>query len=481
MSITMSRGQAYIQRLNDERNVWLDGERIQVTGHQAFQGTLQTIEGLFNLVDDPKTRETVAYWDEQTGSYVHRSFLVPRSLPDVNSRADAFRLWADRTYGVMSRLSDYARSRLTGWYATRQEMTAHDPAFADKISDYFAQAKRNDAFLTIVQRDPQINRSLPVGEDEDAMLRIVKRNMEGVVIRGAKMVATAAPYADDIIAYPVQRIPGHLPELAHMVIVAADSPGLHMMCRESFATKDTDKSHPLSAQYDEMDAVLFFDDVFVPWERVLLHNNPEAVWQIRCNTASASLAYHQSVIRLHSKLEFITAVTSSIAKEIGVDSFLNVQEQLGELISQMQTIEGLIIAAEAQSKPDAFGNWLPEFKYIETARNLGNRYYPRAVEILKTIAAGGLIQIPSGTFEMNEMMGSMIGKYLGGVTMQAPEKIRLFQLAWELTGSPLGARHDLYERFYAGDPVRNRANQYVQYDKESLLGKVEPWLRSLKD
>ncbi|MDQ0720833.1 aromatic ring hydroxylase [Paenibacillus sp. W4I10] len=74
----------------------------------------------------------------------------------------------------------------------------------------------------------------------------------------------------------------------------------------------------------------------------------------------------------------------------------------------------------------------------------------------------------------------MVGKYLGGVTMQAPEKIRLFQLAWELTGSPLGARHDLYERFYAGDPVRNRANQYVQYDKERLLGKVEPWLRSLK-
>lgn len=113
MSITLSRGQAYIQRLNDERNVWLDGERIRVTRHQAFQGTLQTIEGLFNLVDDPETRETVAYWDEQTGSYVHRSFHVPRSLLDVNSRAGAFRLWSERTYGVMSRLSDYARSRLT--------------------------------------------------------------------------------------------------------------------------------------------------------------------------------------------------------------------------------------------------------------------------------------------------------------------------------------------------------------------------------
>lgn len=475
----MSRGQAYLQRLNDERNVWLDGERIRVTEHSAFRGTLQTIEGLFNLVDDADTRETVAYWDEQTNGYVHQAFRVPRSAQEISSRAAAFRLWSDRTYGVMSRLSDYARSRLTGWYATRDAMAVYDPAYGSKIAAYYEEAKRKDAFLTIVQRDPQINRALPVGEDEDAMLSIIRTNTEGVVLRGAKMVATAAPYADDIIAYPIQRIPAHRPELAHMVIVAAGSPGLHMVCRESFATLESDTAHPLSSQYDEMDAILFFDDVFVPWERVLLHNNPEAAWQIRCNVASSSLAYHQSIIRLHSKLEFITAVTSSIAKEIGVDSFLNVQEQLGEMISQMHTVEGLIIASEAQAAPDVHGNWLPAFKYIETARNLGNRYYPRAVDILKSIAAGGLIQIPSGKLEFNEgSISPMMNKYLGGVTMQAPEKIRLFQLAWELTGSPLGARHDLYERFYAGDPVRNRASQYVQYDKDRLYARVEPWLRS---
>lgn len=253
----MSRGQAYLERLNDERNVWLDGERIRVTEHSAFRGTLQTIEDLFNLVDDADTRETVAYWDEQTNGYVHQAFRVPRSAQEISSRAAAFRLWSDRTYGVMSRLSDYARSRLTGWYATRDAMAVYDPAYGGKIAAYYEEAKRKDAFLTIVQRDPQINRALPVGEDEDAMLRIIRTNTEGVVLRGAKMVATAAPYADDIIAYPIQRIPGHRPELAHMVIVAAGSPGLHMVCRESFATLESDTAHPLSSQYDEMDAVLF--------------------------------------------------------------------------------------------------------------------------------------------------------------------------------------------------------------------------------
>jgi len=476
MSLTMSRGQAYIHRLNDDRNVWLDGERVSIPHHPAFQGTLQTIERLFNLADEPETRDTVAFWDEQTAGYVHRAFQLPLSPNDIQRRAGAFQLWADRTHGVMSRLSDYARSRLTGWYATRHDMAIYEPYYADKLAAYYQEAKRKDAFLTIVQRDPQINRSLPVGQDEDAMLRVVKTNAEGIFLRGAKMVATAAPYADDIVVYPVQRIPADRPELAHMVIVPVSSPGLHLVCRESFAAKTSDPSHPLSAHYDEMDAILFFDDVLVPWERVLIHNNPEALWQIRSNVASSSLAYHQSIIRLHAKLEFITAVTSAVANEIGVDSFLNVQEQLGEMISQMQTIEGLIIASEAQAKSDAHGNWLPSFQFIETARNLGSRYYPRAVEILKTIAAGGLIQIPSGNFDRNEPLRPLLDKYLGGTTMQASEKIRLFQLAWDITGSPLGARHDLYERFYAGDPIRNRANQYVQYDKEALKKKLEPWL-----
>lgn len=110
------------------------------------------------------------------------------------------------------------------------------------------------------------------------MLRVVKTNTEGIFLLGAKMVATAAPYAGDIVVYPLQRIPADRPELAQMVIVPVSSPGLHLVCRESFAANVPDPSHPLSAHYDEMDAILFFEDVLVPWERVLIPNHPEALW-----------------------------------------------------------------------------------------------------------------------------------------------------------------------------------------------------------
>lgn len=475
--MTVSKGQQYIDSLKDNRNVWLHNNRIDVTAHEAFHGTLQTIRELFDMLDDPVLRAKISFQAAPSGNYVHASFLVPRNPVDLLKRSEAFAIWAEHTNGVMSRLSDYARSRLTGWYATRELYRSFDPHFPAKISRYYEEACTHNLFLTAVQREPQIDRSKPWNDgNEDAVLRIISKNSEGVVIRGAKMIATAAPYANDFIVYPVQKIPADSPECASMLIVQANSPGLHILCRESYAS-DLTEEHPISSRYDEMDAVLFFDDVLVPWERVLLHDNPDALWQIRTNDASNSLAYHQTIVRLLIKLEFITGVAFQIAEAIGVHVYLNVQELLGELVSQVETVRGLIIAAESQAKPDDWDNWLPAYKYIETARNLGTRFYPRAVDILKQIGAGGYIQVPASLQDMSGPLSYLTEKYMQGAGIQAKDRTKLFKMAWDLIGSPLGSRHELYERFYAGDPVRLSASQYMNYgDKDRLKEKVMHFL-----
>lgn len=474
----LARGVQFINSLKDGRRVWLEGKEIDVTTHPAFTGTLNTISRLFTMLDEPEYSDQIGFYDTTHDKIIHNAFLLPLDATDLKKRATAFRIWAESTYGVMSRLSDYARSRLTGWYATRERYNDYDKHFADKISLYYEEAKSKDLFLTAVQRDPQINRSQAIGEDPDSILRVVGKNSEGLIVRGAKMIATAGPYSNDFIVYPVTKIPEGHPEYAHMMIVPANSPGLHMMCRESFAEISNRHDHPISSSYDEMDAILFFDDVLVPWERVLLHDNPEALWKIRTNEASSSLAYHQSIIRLQVKLEFVTGVAFSVAESIGVNQFLNVQEKLGELVSQVQTIKGLVIAAEAEAKADEFGNWLPAFSYIETARNLGSRYYPRALEIIQTIGAGGFFQVPSTYSEMEGPLEPFIQKYLQGASSTADEKVRLFKLAWDIIGSPLASRHELYERFYAGDPVRNLASQYVNFDKDKLTSRVLSMIQS---
>ncbi|QGQ45252.1 4-hydroxyphenylacetate 3-hydroxylase family protein [Metabacillus sediminilitoris] len=469
----------YIQSLQDGRNVWLEGKIVDVTKDQNFSGTLSTISSLFNMFEDPNQRDLIGYINNETNEYVHTAFLIPRSYEDILQRRKAFEVWSQSTDGVMSRLSDYARSRLTGWYASREKYKGFDQHFSEKIRSYYEEARDNHLFLSVVQRDPQINRSIqtiPVLKDL-GLLQITKKTEDGVFVNGAKMIGTAAPYSNDLIIYPLGMLKEEQKHLAHMLVVAANSPGLHMVCRESFATDSSRKAdNPISSQYDEMDALLIFDNVFVPWERVLLYDNPEAIWKIKSDPASNSLAYHQAIIRLGTKLEFVAALACEIADAIGANSYLHVQEKIGELIMQVKTIRGLLIASECQGKVDEYGTFLPDFSYIETARNLGAKYYPRAIEILQLIGAGGFIQLPSSVFDFEGPLSPLLKEYFKGATIDAENRTKLFKLAWDLIGSPLGSRHELYERFYAGDPIRNIANQYNNYDKSSLKKLVEKYI-----
>jgi 4-hydroxyphenylacetate 3-monooxygenase len=469
----------FIQSLQDGRNVWLNGKILDVTKDENFSGTLSTITSLFDMFEDSSVSDLVGYKSPKTEEYVHTAFLIPHSYEELLKRRRAFEVWSQSTDGVMSRLSDYSRSRLTGWYSSRLKYKIYDQYFPDKIKVYYEEARDQHRMISVVQRDPQINRSNPIPEANEAgLLRITKKTEDGVMITGAKMIGTAAPYSNDLIVYPVARLTDkHIP-LSHMLVVPVNSPGLHVVCRESFASDSSKKAdYPLSFQYDEMDALIIFDNVFVPWERVLLHDNPEAIWQIKSDSASNSLAYHQAIVRLGIKLEFVTAIAIEIAESIGADTHLHVQEKIGELITQVKTISGLIVASECQGKVDSYGAFIPDFGYIETARNLGSKYYPRAIDILQQIGAGGFIQLPSSVHDFEGPLSPLLKQYYKGANIDAEKRTKLFKLAWDLIGSPLGSRHELYERFYSGDPIRNLANQYIYFDKTRFKKMVEKYIK----
>ncbi|MDT0145652.1 4-hydroxyphenylacetate 3-hydroxylase N-terminal domain-containing protein [Priestia aryabhattai] len=469
----------FIKSLRDERNIWLNGKKIDITTDENFKGTLKTISELLSMLDHPEQRERVGYLSPKTKEFVHTAFYVPHSYEDVVKRRIAFETWSQSTDGVMSRLSDYARSRLTGWYASREDYKKFDKHFPGKIKTYYEKARDEHLFLSIIQRDPQINRASQASNDlkDLGLLRITKKTSDGVFLDGAKMIGTAAPYSNDLIVYPLSPLKEDQKCLAHMLVVAPNSPGMHMVCREPFAShKEQQANAPLSKKYDEMDALLIFDHVFVPWERVLLYDNPEALWKIKLDSTSNSLAYHQAVVRLLTKLEFVTAIALEIAEAIGADSYLHVQEKMGELIMQVETIRALLIASEREGKTNHHHTYIPNFTYIETARNLGSKYYPRALEILQLIGAGGFIQLPASIEDFQSPLSSLMNKYFAGANTGAEQRTKLFKLAWDLVGSPLGSRHELYERFYAGDPIRNTANQYHHYDKQKLKQMVKKYI-----
>ncbi|WP_420832536.1 4-hydroxyphenylacetate 3-hydroxylase family protein [Paenibacillus periandrae] len=468
------RGDYFLKSLQDGRNVWLGGVKIEaLPQHSAFKGTLETIRHLFNMLDDPDKRDIVGFQVPGKEAFAHSSFLVPYSTEQLSQRSRSFAYWSQETHGMMSRLSDYARSLVTGWYAAREQIGRLDPHFESKISSYYEMARDNDLFLTTAIIDPQIDRSSGLEDSRiaDRFLHVVKETSEGIVIRGAKMIATGAPYTHDFVVFSFLNFKADESKHAHVLIVPANSEGLHIVCRESFAD-NREQSHILSSRYEEMDAVLFFEDVFVPWERVLLHGDSEKVLKLRANKTANSLAFHQNIVRYVAKLEFVAGIAFAVAEAIGANGFLHVQEKLGELLNQINVMKALVIASETQAKPDETGVWIPELSYIDTARSIGTKFYPRAIEILQQVGGGGFVQAPSGVEDFYGPISKLMHLYFEGASVSAEKKVQLFKLAWDLIGSPLGARHELYERFYAGDPVRAYANQYLGTHTEQLTDPV---------
>lgn len=458
-------GKDYLQRLSlDGPEVWLGTERVKdVTAHPALREAALQIARLYDLQHQGPYREYMLFPSPTSGEPVGTQFLVPRTSADLEKRRRMHKTWADATYGLMGRTTDFLSAQLTGWYISADYFAP----YSDNVRRYFEYIREKDLFLTHALADPAFDRTKPPSQQADPFLVLgaVRETDRGIVVRGAKMIATAGPYADEILVWSFSHSQ-YTEETAPYALAFAiptNSPGLKLICREPYGGGDR-LDHALASRFDEMDAVAIFDDVLVPWERVFVYRDPEKVNNIY-KTAMAAFSAHQTAIRLLAKLEFIAALARYGAKVLKVDQFLHVQDMIGEITTYVELTRAGILASEAAAKYDAQGYLIPDKKPLVAVRNAANRWYPRVKEILQLVFAGHLMYLPASDRVLESPIAPYIEKYYQGAGVSAKERIRLLRVVADLAVHSFGGRHELYERFYAGDPIRLRAaQQYLGYD-----------------
>lgn len=203
----------------------------------------------------------------------------------------------------------------------------------------------------------------------------------------------------------------------------------------------------------------------VPWSRIVLYGNVEAANPLYPETGLWQQSAHQTAVRGLEKLTLVTAVAIRPAESIGIDGLLNVQEQLGELAEGVEVIRILLDSAEEHWDKTAWDEGRPAALPLETTRGLMARLYPRAVKVLQTLRAGGLLLSPTeDDFAHPDLAHYWVGKPGGS----GRERVRLFKLAWDLCGEAFVQRLVQCERYYAGDPYRMRALRYLRYPKRSV-------------
>lgn len=472
--MSIRTGEQYIKGLRNQKpEVWLGGERIDnVVDHPYFASSVKEVAKLYDMQHDPKYQDKITHVCEETGKRIGNSFLNPTKQEHLQMRRQVFELWAESTFGLMGRTPDFLNTVITGMAANDWFYRKYGgERYAKNIVNYYKYIRDNDLFLTHAIVNPQNDRSQSSHKQQDEFTHLgaVKETDEGLIVRGAKMLATLAPITDEVIIYSY---PGFRPgddKYAISFALPIDTPGLKLYCREQAQTGERSTwDHPLASRFEESDALLVFDDVLVPWDRVFINQNAEAGNMLYPSTGINQQPSHQSAVRGLAKISFVADVACAIADAVGVDQYLNVQNQLSELIQSAETIRALVRTAEREYEVTETGEIRPNLVPLETIRGLLPHTYPRAIQILQTIGAGGLLMSPTeADFNNPEISADMHKYYAGRTDVSSERRVRLFKLAWDLCGEAFGQRLVQYERYYSGDPVRKMGVFYNAHKRNN--------------
>ena len=476
-------GSEFLGRLAAARvHVEIQGETLTggVADHPAFRNVVRSYAELYDMQHDPAYRDVLTYPSPATGEPVATSFLTPRTPADLVQRRQASKLWADRSLGMLGRTGDYLNSALMALASAQDWFAQADPGFGENIRRYYEKVREEDLLCTHTLIPPQANRAVP-GSQQAAgtlMAHITREDDNGIVLRGARMLATIGPFADELLVFPstVLRNDPADKQYSFACAIPNDAPGLRYIAREPLDYGRPRHDHPLGSRFEEPDAIVVFDDVHVPYERCFVLGDPELCNGFYTHTSAVAHMTHQVLTRTTAKTEYILGLVSLLTEAIGIGQFPHVQADVAEVITALETLRALLRAAEADAAPSEFGVLTPAWAPLNTARNLYPRLYQRFPEILRKLGASGLMATPTEA-DVTGPAAADIETYLQSATLGGADRVRLFRLVWDTCISAFSGRQALYEYYFFGDPVRMAGAYVAGYDREPYKASVQAFLR----
>jgi 4-hydroxyphenylacetate 3-monooxygenase len=447
-------GSDYLESLNDGRLVYLDGERVEnVAVHPAFANQARVIADLYDRVRDSGPEEGLWEGDPGTGERHSLAWQIPRSVADLEARRTLHEFWARGSYGLMGRTPDHVSAMVAAMAGAEHVFRAVSPQCADNVVRFHADSRRNDAYVAYVIVPPQVDRTKPAHQQPEPFLYagIADERDNGVVIRGAQMIGTASPLADMVFLGSIVPLQPGDEDYAISLVVPCSARGLRIYPRRPYATIATGTwDYPLSSRYDEVDALVVFDDVLVPWENVFVHRDVQLAGDQFHATGAHLLGNFQALVRVLAKLEFAAGLASRLVELHGHQSLPPVQAHLGgEIAAVAVTLEAMTLAAEQKAVPRA-GMVIPNPLYVYTGMALQRRLMVDLSRALRELSGGGMIAVPSsGRNFLSAETAAHTQRYYQSVGTPGEERVKFLKLLWDFVGTEFAGRQLQYEMFYS--------------------------------
>ncbi|WP_429571416.1 4-hydroxyphenylacetate 3-hydroxylase family protein [Paraburkholderia sp. UCT70] len=475
-------GEDYVEALRDGRNVYINGARVDdVTTHPAFRHTVASFAKLYDFQALPENQALMTIASPGNGRRVSRAWDLPTDYASLVMRRQALEASLRLHHGFLGRSPDHLATTLSGMLIGIEVFRRHDEKRARALSDYFAFARDNDLFVSYAIQNPQADKTRSASaQAADLVARVIRQDDAGIVVSGAKMLGTSSIMADELLIANIQPLKHGEERYAFSCAVPSATRGLHFLSRRSYEQAAISRfDHPLSSCLDENDAIVYFDEVHVPWSRVFLLADIEAARQQWSDTPAHVYQNYQAQVRLAVKLQFLVGIAHRIAETTGSIDIPAIKGQIGRLAAQATLVDGLVKGMEAAAV--RIGDYVvPSAPMLYAAQTLTQELYPAFVQTIREIAGGGLIMLPSSAADFeNPDIAAMIEATQVSSATDSLGRVRLFKLAWDALGSEFASRHLQYEMFYAGSSHVNHGNMYRHYDWPAAFDQVDTALNDM--
>jgi 4-hydroxyphenylacetate 3-monooxygenase len=477
----MRTGKQYLEALARRRaEIYLGGERVDdVTRHPAFRNAARSIANLYDITSDPANQDQLTYSDPETGNRYSNIFLQPRSKADLEARNRVHTAWAKSTWGLIGRSPDHVAGWITGMACDPDVFEKYRPGRGKNIVDYYRYIRDNDLYVGYAVVPPagaksadvtQASKSIAAPDAKwgsNAGLRVVSEDKDGLTLWGFKILATGAVFADELLIGNYQPLAQGQEAFSVACAIPVGSPGLKLLARRSFEERAASElDDPLAFRYDESDAVVFCDNVKVPWDRVLSHNSIEGGRAIFNDTPAHVLGNAQAHIRHLAKLRLILGVIKRVMEVNGIAKLPPVMDTLGGLATRVAMVESLVVAETSSIEEWPHGYVAQDRQTMYSTMAYTMEYYPELISIVRELMGSHPFQQPAdvGAFE-NPTTAEIYSTFAMAEPRVAIERYKLMRLAWDLAGSEFASRHTQYEMFYNGAKhvARGRAYQHFRW------------------
>ena len=442
----MRTGAEYKENLRDGRDVWVMGEGavVDVTTDPLTSAMVDEYVAWYDRHFDAGWQDTLLTPSDENGRRHPLALTPPKTSADLRRLGKAISAVHFVTGGNMTHTPGYGALIALGMLNMLKQLDNSSEEI-EAAEAYLESLSESGRFLTFAGGGPLIGTRLREDESERVALRLVSETAEGIVVTGKVQMHTSTPFAEDLLITSRDELPPgsgrHL-----WFIVPVNSRGLRVVSRRPVARHRNPFLSPLSSRFDELDSMVWMEDVFIPRSRVF---TGEALSRSRRHSLISWLLWHHSYGWL-AKAELTLGLGLALAEVMGFKENPQTNEQLTELTVNVQTTRTCMTAAELEPETTESGHALPNQLHVAAAGINTLRVRQRMGEILRALPGSSLVNAPADTDFADPKMAAELEDAFGGGGYTALQRAALLQLAWDQVSSGLDGREAVFELHASG-------------------------------